>query len=98
MCSEHGCACFDDPDLILKILIVTSSEVSGELQVDDYGEILRNLKNSAISKERRLVGKRFADPFLDGIFMELKTIGIDPAEVNNFLPSIHDLHFNPTNI
>ena len=88
LCAELGCACFDDPDLILKILTVASSEVAGGLlQVVNYGEILRNLKNRAICKGPQLAGERFAYPFSDGIVMELKTIGIDPAKVNNFLPS-----------
>ena len=81
LCSEHGCACFDDPDLILKILTVASSEVSGELQVVDYGEMLRNLKNKAIWKGPQLAGERSGNPFSDGIVMELKTIGIDTAKV-----------------
>ena len=88
LCSELGCACFDDPDFILKFLTVASSEVAGGLQVVvDYGEILRNLKYRAICKGPRLVGERLTDPFSAGIVMELKTIGIDPAKVNSFLPT-----------
>ena len=85
-CSELGCACFDNPDLILKLLTVISSEVAGGLlQVVDYGEILRNLKNKAFWKGPQLAGERFEDPFSTGIIMKLETIGFDQTKVNSFL-------------
>ena len=87
-CSELGCACFDNPDLVLKLLTVISSEVAGGLlQVVDYGEILRNLKNKAIWKGPQLAGERFAEPFSAGIIMKLETIGFDQTKVNSFLLS-----------
>lgn len=89
-CSELGCACFDDPDLILKLLTVMSSSkvAAGGSQCVDYGEILRNLKNMAVGKGPHLVSERFPDPFSAGILMELETaLGIDRARVHSFLPS-----------
>ncbi|CBI22948.3 unnamed protein product, partial [Vitis vinifera] len=81
LCSELGCACFDNPDLILRLLKVISSEVAGGLQDVDYGEILRNLKERAICKGLPQVGERFADPFSAGIIMELETIGFNQTKL-----------------
>ena len=97
LCSELGCACFDNPDLILGLLKVISSEVAGGLQDVDYEKILRNLKERAICKGLPQVGERFADPFSAGIIMELETIGFNQTKVNSFLPSNdvmkHGSHF-----
>uniref|UniRef100_F6HV25 Senescence-associated carboxylesterase 101 n=1 Tax=Vitis vinifera TaxID=29760 RepID=F6HV25_VITVI len=81
LCSELGCACFDNPDLILELLKVISSEVAGGLQDVDYGEILRNLKERAICKGLPQVGERFANPFSAGIIMELETIGFNQTKL-----------------
>ncbi|XP_034706644.1 senescence-associated carboxylesterase 101-like [Vitis riparia] len=81
LCSELGCACFDNPDLILGLLKVISSEVAGGLQDVDYGEILRNLKKRAICKGLPQVGERFADPFTAGIIMDLEIIGFDQTKL-----------------
>ncbi|KAL6325497.1 hypothetical protein AAG906_023342 [Vitis piasezkii] len=81
LCSELGCACFDNPDLILELLKVISSEVAGGLQDVDYGEILRNLKERAICKELPQVGERFANPFSAGIIVELETIGFNQTKL-----------------
>ncbi|KAJ9699676.1 hypothetical protein PVL29_005510 [Vitis rotundifolia] len=81
LCSELGCACFDNPDLILGLLKVISSEVAGGLQDVDYGEILRNLKERAICKGLPQLGERFADPFSAGIIMELETIGFNQTKL-----------------
>ncbi|KAJ9683492.1 hypothetical protein PVL29_019180 [Vitis rotundifolia] len=81
LCSELGCACFDNPDLILELLKVISSEVAGGLQDVDYGEILRNLKERAICKGLQQVGERFADPFSAGIIMDLEIIGFDQTKL-----------------
>ena len=83
LCSELGCACFDNPDLILGLLKVISSEVAGGLQDVDYGGILRNLKKRAICKGLPQVGERFADPFTAGIIMDLEIIGFDQTKVNS---------------
>ncbi|KAJ9683498.1 hypothetical protein PVL29_019184 [Vitis rotundifolia] len=81
LCSELGCACFDNPDLILGLLKVISSEVAGGLQDVDYGEILSNLKERAICKGLPQVGERFADPFSAGIMMDLEIIGFDQTKL-----------------
>ena len=83
LCSELGCACVDNPDLILELLKVISSEVAGGLQDVDYGGILRNLKKRAICKGLPQVGERFADPFTAGIIMDLEIIGFDQTKVNS---------------
>ncbi|KAJ9683500.1 hypothetical protein PVL29_019185 [Vitis rotundifolia] len=81
LCSELGCACFDNPDLILGLLKVISSEVAGGFKDVDYGEILRNLKERAICKGLPQVGERFADPLSAGIIMELETIGFNQTKL-----------------
>ncbi|XP_059598398.1 senescence-associated carboxylesterase 101 [Vitis vinifera] len=97
LCSELGCACFDNSDLILELLKVISSEVARGLRDVDYRKILRNLKERAICKGLPQVGERFANPFAAGIIMELETnIGFNETKVNSFLPSNdvmeHGLH------
>ena len=86
LCSELGCACFDNPDLILELLKVISSEVAGGLRDVDYRKILINLKERAIFKGLQQVGERFADPLSFGIIMDLEIIGFDQTKVNSFLP------------
>ena len=96
LCSELGCACFDNSDLILELLKVISSEVARGLRDVDYRKILRNLKERANCKGVPQVGERFANPFSAGIIMELETIGFNETKVNSFLPSTdvmeHGLH------
>ncbi|CBI34976.3 unnamed protein product, partial [Vitis vinifera] len=81
LCSELGCACFDNPDLILELLKVISSEVAGGLRDVDYRKILINLKERAIFKGLQQVGERFADPLSAGIIMDLEIIGFDQTKL-----------------
>nr|CAN81265.1 hypothetical protein VITISV_006140 [Vitis vinifera] len=82
LCSELGCACFDNSDLILELLKVISSEVARGLRDVDYRKILRNLKERAICKGLPQVGERFANPFAAGIIMELETnIGFNETKL-----------------
>ena len=83
LCSELGCACFDNSDLILELLKVISSEVAGGLRDVDYRKILINLKERAIFKGLQQVGERFADPLSAGIIMDLEIIGFDQTKVNS---------------
>ncbi|XP_054796769.1 senescence-associated carboxylesterase 101-like [Prosopis cineraria] len=50
LCSDHGSACFENPDSILKIQKATS-QLNQRLQIHDYGNIVGNLNHKAICKD-----------------------------------------------
>ena len=54
LCSQYGASCFENPDLILYLLMVMGSPIGGtnqELQTDHYKEVVEHLTRKAICKD-----------------------------------------------
>lgn len=70
-CSKLGCACFDDPDLVLKLLNAIASEAAGGSSEDaDYVKILRDLKERVI---------QMGDQISAGNIMGLEKVNSSPC-------------------
>ncbi|KAL1820660.1 hypothetical protein ACET3Z_015529 [Daucus carota] len=71
-CSESGVACFSEPEFVLEILRIFSSQNRPSC---DYGLVLEDLKGKAIVRGTRLAG--FDNiPLCTGITLQLQAIGI----------------------
>lgn len=76
-CSESGVACFSEPESVLELLGLMSSE---SLQAVDYGWVLECLKHKAIFRGSQLGGWD-NNPFQTGITLQLQAIGVDGMQV-----------------
>ncbi|KAK9272255.1 hypothetical protein L1049_002626 [Liquidambar formosana] len=79
LCSELGSSSFEDPDLILGLLVAMGLETAQiqdsnvESHVIDYGTILEHLKRRALVKG---ISEWFTDPHRAGIVTQLEAIGV----------------------
>ncbi|KAL6214324.1 hypothetical protein ACLB2K_013760 [Fragaria x ananassa] len=55
LCSSSGCACFEDPNLILDQLMTINLQ-NGENQEWHYGQILEELKHKALYNNTKFIG------------------------------------------
>ncbi|XP_050225600.1 senescence-associated carboxylesterase 101 isoform X2 [Mercurialis annua] len=80
MCSELGCSCVDDPEMVTHLLQVMGLE-SGISQVSDeplltyYGRIVENLKARVIFRGRSVLRSSVMDSLQAGIILQLEAIG-----------------------
>ncbi|CAA3016994.1 senescence-associated carboxylesterase 101-like isoform X1 [Olea europaea subsp. europaea] len=83
LCTESGCACFEEPESTLELLKAMGSKFVGNqnsqnsLRFTDYREILENLKHRSIYKGISQLDVSIMDPLLAGITMEITTIGVE---------------------
>ncbi|KAG6789696.1 hypothetical protein POTOM_005815 [Populus tomentosa] len=84
-CSELGCNCVDDPEVVSMLLRSTISQVSAkEMGIDDYSGIVKRLKSRLILREDSQLGRPVLPPLRLGIILQLKAIGVDiTVEVTN---------------
>ncbi|XP_011030305.1 PREDICTED: senescence-associated carboxylesterase 101-like isoform X2 [Populus euphratica] len=92
-CSELGCNCVDDPEVVSMLLRSTISQVSAEeMGIDDYSGIVKRLKARLILREDSQLGQPVLPPLRLGIILQLKAIGVDiTAEQQQQNNSINDL-------
>ncbi|XP_034918411.1 senescence-associated carboxylesterase 101 isoform X1 [Populus alba] len=92
-CSELGCNCVDDPEVVSMLLRSTTSQVSAEeMGIDDYSGIVKRLKSRLILREDSQLGRPVLPPLRLGIILQLKAIGVDiTAEQQQQNNSINDL-------
>ncbi|KAM5581553.1 senescence-associated carboxylesterase 101 [Rosa sericea] len=72
LCSDSGCACFEDPDFILGQLVASDSQ-SPQNQGPDYGQILEDFKLRALCNNSF---KFEGDPLQASIKTQLLAIGV----------------------
>ncbi|KAM5563023.1 senescence-associated carboxylesterase 101 [Rosa sericea] len=79
LCSSSGCACSEDPDLILEQLVTTNSQ-SAQNQDPNiefrYGQVLEDLKHKALCKSNSQSIERERDPLQASIVTQLLAIGV----------------------
>ncbi|KAK4488484.1 hypothetical protein RD792_004248 [Penstemon davidsonii] len=81
LCSELGCACFEEPDSILELLVTSMGSnfalhQPNSLQITDYGMILEHLVCRSICRGVSLVDNSITN-LQAGIVMHLKAIGVE---------------------
>lgn len=87
-CSGSGCACVDEPESVLEVMLATSSESVGNLdldgvQIDDYKKVLDGLNTNAMCKGVSELGDSDIDPLRVVIVLELEAIGVIQTQVTN---------------
>jgi hypothetical protein len=75
--SELGCACLEDPDSVLELLMATYSEGP----VFDYKNIVQQLKGNVICKDSTKVDEWIAQPLQAGIITQLAAVGLGRPQV-----------------
>ncbi|KAG5238689.1 senescence-associated carboxylesterase [Salix suchowensis] len=90
-CSELGCNCVDDPEVVSSLLKTTVTPFSAEeTGIDDYSKIVKHLKSRLIMKENTQLGQPVTPPLRPGMVLQLKAIGFEiTAQEQN--SSINDL-------
>ncbi|KAI5604065.1 hypothetical protein POPTR_001G290600v4 [Populus trichocarpa] len=92
-CSELGCNCVDDPEVVSMLLRSTINQVSAEeMGIDDYSGIVKRLKSRLILREDSQLGQPVLPSLRLGIILQLKAIGVEiTAEQQQQNNSINDL-------
>ncbi|KAI4351500.1 hypothetical protein L6164_005866 [Bauhinia variegata] len=88
LCSDKGFACFENPESILKLLLVLGSlSHTTQVQNDHYGIIVEDLKHKAISKEFIACTENmtYSTPLQSNIIMQLLTLGFAQLQEEQFL-------------
>ncbi|PRQ25466.1 putative carboxylesterase [Rosa chinensis] len=79
LCSSSGCACSEDPDLILEQLVTTNS-LSAQNQDPNiefsYSQVLEDLKHKALCKSSSPSIERERDPLQASFVTQLLAIGV----------------------
>lgn len=80
LCSELGCTCVDDPEVVTHLLEAMGlesrrSQVSDEHLLNYYGAIVENLKTRLILRRSSLLGVSAPDSLRAGIILQLEAIG-----------------------
>lgn len=92
MCSESGCACFEDPDSVLELMTALgrnpgSREGSQVVKNVDYGEILEHLKSGMyVSKGVSQLHGSSPSALRAGLGLQLEAIGVGKKQVNSMAP------------
>ncbi|GFY87088.1 hypothetical protein Acr_05g0007270 [Actinidia rufa] len=82
LCSESGCACFEDPESTLD-LMVTNQVTNEGLEISHYGVILEKLKHRSICREISELGEwNNACPFQTGIFEQIEATKVGRTQVS----------------
>lgn len=94
LCTESGCACFEEPESTLELLKAMGSKFVGSqnsqnsLCFTDYRVILENLKHRSIYRGISQLHGSIMDPLLVGITMQLTTIGVETQGDGGVLNSL----------
>ncbi|KAJ6854496.1 hypothetical protein NC651_039422 [Populus alba x Populus x berolinensis] len=79
LCSEKGCACVDDLEVVSRLLESTRRQASCESQeIDYYAEIVNDLKSKVIIRGNSQLDLSFVQPLIKaGIILQLEAIGVE---------------------
>ncbi|XP_059670214.1 senescence-associated carboxylesterase 101-like isoform X1 [Cornus florida] len=79
LCSESGCACFEEPESVSELLVAMRSDGVGNQDPNNYTRILECLKSKAICKgSSGLTG--MSSTLRGGIITQLEAIGIKTSQ------------------
>ncbi|KAI8029069.1 GPI ethanolamine phosphate transferase 1 [Camellia lanceoleosa] len=78
LCSESGCACFEEPESVLDLMVAISSDGGPNegLQIIDYGHVLERLKHGAIYQGISKLGIWNGSPPQTGIVIQIEAIKV----------------------
>ncbi|KAF5961743.1 hypothetical protein HYC85_002952 [Camellia sinensis] len=78
LCSESGCACFEEPESVLDLMVAISSDGGPNegLQIIDYGHVLKRLKHGAIYQGISKLGIWNGSPLRTGIVIQIEAIKV----------------------
>ncbi|XP_061944448.1 senescence-associated carboxylesterase 101-like [Populus nigra] len=78
LCSEKGCACVDDLEVVSRLLEITRRQASCEAQeIDYYVEIVNDLKSKVIIRGNSQPDLSYVQPLKAGIILQLEAIGVE---------------------
>ncbi|KAJ6854494.1 senescence-associated carboxylesterase 101-like [Populus alba x Populus x berolinensis] len=78
LCSEKGCACVDDLEVVSRLLEITRRQASCEAQeIDYYVEIVNDLKSKVIIRGNSQLDLSYVQPLKAGIILQLEAIGVE---------------------
>lgn len=85
LCSESGCASFEDSDSILELLVATGESPGSQdpTAVYEYGSILERLKHKVLIKGSSKLSQWEIEQPRVGILTQLEAIGITRAQQQN---------------
>lgn len=83
LCSELGCACLEDHESILAMLVATYTEGPGNQDCEffDYENIVQQLDRQVICKDNTKFDEWIAQPAHAGIVTQLAAIGLGQPQV-----------------
>lgn len=90
LCSESGCSCLEDPEVVSEVLVAMGSNISGNQNLNepwhivDYGEIANRLMSVVLCKGICQLGELIQSPLRAGIVLQLQAIGVNRREVRVF--------------
>ncbi|KAI9388591.1 hypothetical protein POPTR_009G086100v4 [Populus trichocarpa] len=87
-CSELGCNCVEDPEVVSWLLKSTITPVSAEeMGIDDYSGIVKHLKSRLIMKDNSQLGQPVTPSLRPEMILQLKAIGfeITAQQQNNII-------------
>ncbi|XP_011005007.1 PREDICTED: senescence-associated carboxylesterase 101-like, partial [Populus euphratica] len=77
-CSELGCNCVEDPEVVSWLLKSTITPVSAEeMGIDDYSGIVKHLKSRLIMKDNSQLGQPVTPSLRPEMILQLKAIGFE---------------------
>jgi len=77
-CSELGCNCVEDPEVVSWLLKSTITPVSAEeMGIDDYSGIVKHLKSRLIMKDNSQLGQPVTPSLRPEMILQLKATGFE---------------------
>jgi len=78
LCSEKGCACVDDLEVVSRLLESSRKQASCESQeIDYYVEIVNDLKSKVMIRGNSQLDLSYVQPLKAGIILQLEAIGVE---------------------
>lgn len=78
LCSEKGCACVDDLEVVSRLLESSRKQASCESQeIDYYVEIVNDLKSKVMIRGNSQLDLSNVQPLKAGIILQLEAIGVE---------------------
>lgn len=90
LCSESGCACFEEPESVLDLMVAISSD-GGPNEGLLYGHVLERLKRGAIYQGISELGIRNGSPLRTGIVIQIKAIKVGRTQQRHESGDINSL-------
>jgi hypothetical protein len=82
ICSESGCACFEDPESILRLLKLTASHDAQIQGPDHYKQVVDDLHHRIFFRDDTVLVNWIKEPFESGVKRQLRALGVLQSEQN----------------